>query len=418
VFIWLALLYVIIAFADITASTFVSKPEELANIKTHFHPGGAVAASSIFYLILSMVLGLTDKFLKPPTWLTTIIFVPLIAVCIWLGTIYSQYFVLDVKIWAILIMIYCALGSVMPVWLLLQPRGFLGGFVLYAVLILGVIGIFFGNYEIKQPVFTSFDLGTSMGTLFPFLFVTIACGACSGFHGLVCSGTTSKQIDKEKHCHTIGYGAMLAEAFVAFIALTTIMIMAPEEVKGMKPGAIYGRGIGEYLTLIIGKENLEFAITLGAMAFSTFVFDTLDVATRLGRYLIQELISKVDKTGAAIGILLTAGIPSFALLTMEEGGWIKFWTLFGASNQLLAALTLLSVTVWLYESRKRIFFTLIPMIFILLITLVALFKIAKSNYVQIQGFDANLLNSLVSISLILLAIFICFQAISKVRSKA
>ena len=128
------------------------------------------------------------------------------------------------------------------------------------------------------------------GTLFPFLFVTIACGACSGFHGLVCSGTTSKQIDKESHTQPVGYGAMLAEGFVAFIALVTIMIVSSEAVKGVSPGTIYGNGIGNFLTILIGKQYLPFAITFGAMAFSTFVFDTFDVCMRLGRYIVQELV--------------------------------------------------------------------------------------------------------------------------------
>jgi carbon starvation protein len=132
------------------------------------------------------------------------------------------------------------------------------------------------------------------------------------------------------------------------------MIMAPSEVKGLKPGTIYGRGIGDFLTLIIGKDKLAFATTFGAMAFSTFVFDTLDVSTRLGRYLIQELTGLKGRMGAILGTLLTLAIPALILFTMQEGSWTKFWTLFGASNQLLAALSLLSITLWLYQQRKRI----------------------------------------------------------------
>ena len=146
--------------------------------------------------------------------------------------------------------------------------------------------------------------------LFPFLFVTIACGACSGFHGLVCSGTTSKQIDKESHTHPVGYGAMLAEGFVAFIALVTVMIASKETLfapdgKMLSAGKIYGNGIGNFLTILIGKEHLQFAITFGAMAFSTFVFDTLDVCMRLGRYIVQELFGIPGRVGAVIGTLAT-----------------------------------------------------------------------------------------------------------------
>jgi carbon starvation protein len=413
IFIWLALVYIIVAFADITAGSFVTKPEELGSMVVDFNPGGAVAAASILFLSLSLLLGVVQKYLKPPLWVASLIFVPLAFVSAMIGTEISEFFIMDVKSWALLIVVYCALGSMAPVWLLLQPRGFLGGFILYFSLIVGVIGIFFGGYEIKQPIFTSFDLGTSTGLLFPFLFVTIACGACSGFHGLVCSGTTSKQIDRESHMHPIGYGAMLAEAFVAFIALSTIMILSLDEAAGLRPGTIYGQGLGRYMTLVIGEQYLPFAITMGAMAFSTFVFDTLDVSTRLGRYLIQELTGLTGTLGAWLGTGLTIGVPALILAMTSDGSWIKFWTLFGASNQLLAALTLLSVTLWLHEARKRIAFTLIPMLFVLSTTLTALILIAKSGFESSRGFDTNLLNSLVSVALILLAIFICFAALKK-----
>lgn len=412
-FIWLALLYVIIAFADITAGSFVSKPEEMAKLNVEFNPGGAVAAASLLFLLLSLILGVVQRFLNPPLWVLSIVFVPLTFLAAWAGTWISHFFIMDARTWAVLIVLYCAAGSVLPVWLLLQPRGFLGGFILYFSLAVGVIGIFFGGYEIKQPHFTSFDLGTSTGLLFPFLFVTIACGACSGFHGLVCSGTTSKQIDRESHLHPVGYGAMLAEAFVAFIALSTVMIISPEEAKGLRPGTIYGHGLGEYMTLVIGKENLPFAVTLGAMAFSTFVFDTLDVSARLGRYLIQELTGLRDSFGAWLGTGLTVGVPSLILWTTPEGGYLKFWTLFGASNQLLAALTLLAITLWLHKARKRIAFTLIPMIFVLVTTLTALTIMTQNACQASVGFDANLANALVSLTLILLALFICGSAVYK-----
>ena len=179
------------------------------------------------------------------------------------------------------------------------------------------------------------------GMLFPFLFVTIACGACSGFHGLVCSGTTSKQVDRESHIRPVGYGGMLAEGFVALIALVTVMIVAQEALRGKAPGTIYGNGIGQFLTLIIGQDKLAFAITFGAMAFSTFVFDTLDVCTRLGRYIVQELFGWRGRVGALVGTLLTMALPFYFIVFAPPNSWSKFWTLFGASNQLLAALTLL-----------------------------------------------------------------------------
>lgn len=405
-FIWIALIYIIVAFADITASSFVSTPEELQSLTLNFHPGGAVAWASTAYLLLSICLGLVDRYLKTPLWLNTLIFVPATFAVCWAGTYFSHWFQMDQTSWAILICVYCAIASLLPMSVLLQPRGYLGGYVLYVVLILGLIGLFFSERTIQQPAFTGFHFDKMTGSLFPFLFVTIACGACSGFHGLVCSGTTSKQIDKETHLHAIGYGAMLAEGFVALISLSIIMMMAPGEVLGMKPGSIYGRGIGEFLTLIIGKEHLPFAITFGAMAFSTFVFDTLDVSTRLGRYLIEELTGLKGKTGAFLGTILTILPAALILMNTGPGMWSQFWTLFGAANQLLAALTLLVISVWLHKNNKRLAFTLIPMMFVLVTTLVALVQLSRSNWEKSIGLDIQLLNSMMSMGLIGLSIYL------------
>jgi carbon starvation protein len=413
-FMWIALLYVIVAFADITAGSFDRGTEELAGA-SDFNPGGAVAIASVMYLGLSVLLGLVERYLKPPLWLSTIVFVPATLGAAWLGTKFSHVLIMDTRTWALLIIGYCGVASLLPVWALLQPRGYLGGFVLYFALALGVIGIFFGGYEIQQPAFKTWDAGGMTGTLFPFLFVTIACGACSGFHGLVCSGTTSKQIDRESHLHPVGFGAMLAEGFVALIALVTVMIMTGDQLKGLKPGTIYGNGLGEFMTLLIGPEHRAFAITFGAMAFSTFVFDTLDVSTRLGRYIIQELFGWRSKAGAVLAIVLTIAPAALILGTAPQGSYVGFWTLFGASNQLLAALTLLAITVWLHQARKRIAFTLLPMIFVLTITLWSLSKLVYGHLQASRGLDLALLNGVTASALIALALFLAVSALLKVR---
>ena len=156
-----------------------------------------------------------------------------------------------------------------------------------------------------------------MGTGTPFLFVTIACGACSGFHGLVCSGTTSKQIARETHCHPIGYGGMLLEGFVALIALATVMIVATPSTAGQAPGTIYGAGLGRFLVVLIGDQHLRFATTFGAMAFSTFVFDTIDVGTRLGRYIVQELLAWKGRAAMVLATALTVLPPAIVLGTTQ-----------------------------------------------------------------------------------------------------
>ncbi len=420
-FIWIALVYVIVAFTDITAGSFARGTEELEGGGVKFHPGGAVAAASVFYLGLSIVLGIVQKFAKPPLWLVTVIFVPATFAASWLGTHVSDWLVFGPVEWGLLILLYCAVASVLPVWALLQPRGYLGGFVLYTALALGVLGILFGGYEIQQPAFKAWDTGKSAGTLFPFLFVTIACGACSGFHGLVCSGTTSKQIDRESHTRAVGYGAMLAEAFVALIALVTVVIFTQDRLvdvagKPLKPGTIYGNGIGEFMTILVGRDNLAFAITFGAMAFSTFVFDTLDVATRLGRYLIQELTGWKHLGGAVFGTVATI-VPAAAFLVYGgEGSYLRFWTLFGASNQLLAALSLISIAVWLRAEGKSSVFVLVPAAFVLTITLWALVEVARVNLVESTGFDVKLANGLSALALLALAAYLVATGVRRLRA--
>jgi len=420
-FIWIALVYVIVAFTDITAGSFVGGTDVLQG-STGFNPGGAVAIASVMYLVLSIILGLVERFLKPPLWLSTIIFVPATFALSYFGTQFSNVLNFEHQSWSILILLYCIIASLVPVWVLLQPRGYLGGFVLYAAIAIGVIGVFFGGYSIQQPAFKSFDVGGTTGILFPFLFVTIACGACSGFHGLVCSGTTSKQIDKESHARPIGYGAMLAEGFVAFIALVTVMIASREVLfapdgKALSAGKIYGNGIGNFLTILIGRDNLQFAITFGAMAFSTFVFDTLDVCMRLGRYIVQEIFGLPGRIGAIAGTLATVALPFILIFFAKPGSYLDFWTLFGASNQLLAGLTLLSITVWLYKARRRIAFTLLPMLFVLTITLWALGLLVYGNLTASTGFDIKLVNGIASLVLILLAIYLVLTALFKLRTE-
>jgi carbon starvation protein len=408
-FVWIALVYVILAFADITASTFVGRTEDLEGLGVHFNPGGAVAMASVLYLVLSIGMGLVERYLKPPLWLTTLIFVPGTLFMVWLGTQLSTVLVLPGRTWSVLILVYCFAASLTPVWALLQPRGYLGGFVLYMALAVGTVGIFFGGFTVQQEAFKTWQAPGLTGSLFPFLFVTIACGACSGFHGLVCSGTTSKQIARESHCRPVGYGSMLLEAFVALIALSTVMIAAPQELAGKGPGVVYGSGFGRYLAVLIGQKHLLFATTFGAMAFSTFVFDTLDVSTRLGRYILQELFDWSGRQGALLATSITTALPLALLLLAGEESYRAFWTLFGTSNQLLAALTLLALSVWLHRSRKPALFTLAPMAFVALTTLSSLVIQAVAAF-HGAATPTAIANGLVSMVLIGLAVVLMGEA--------
>jgi carbon starvation protein len=410
-FIWIALLYVILAFADITASTFVGKTEDLEGLAVSFNPGGAVALASLLYLGLSVVMGVVERYLRPPLWLSTLVFVPATLGVVWFGTLHSTWLLADARFWGIAILVYCFVASLTPVWALLQPRGYLGGFVLYMALAVGVFGILFGDFAIQQDAFKTWQGPGLTGALFPFLFVTIACGACSGFHGLVCSGTTSKQIAKEGDCRMVGYGAMLLEAFVALIALSTVMIATPGELAGKGPGVVYGQGLGRYLALAIGQKHLLFATTFGAMAFSTFVFDTLDVSTRLGRYILQELFGWSSRSGAVLATAITAFVPLVFLLAAGEGAYRAFWVLFGTSNQLLAALSLLGLSVWLRRSGKRTAYVLLPMAFVLGITVWSLVIQALAAVRAPLRVGTQTMNGVVSVVLLGLAALLVVEAL-------
>ena len=423
-FIWLALIYVIVAFTDVTASTFLGRIEELDGVQVGFNAGGAVAFASVTYLSLAIVMGVWQRFGNPPLWLLTAIFVPATLAAVWLGTQFSDVLALQgpsaQKTWGAILLVYCFVASLLPVWMLLQPRGYLGGFVLYLVLAAGVIGVFVGGFTVAQPAFKGFEVGGLSGSLFPFLFVTIACGACSGFHGLVCGGTTSKQIARETHCRPVGYGAMLCETFVALIALVTVMIASPT--VRAPAGAIYGQGIGQFLTVVLGREHLLFATVFGSMAFSTFVFDTLDVATRLGRYIIQELFDWRSRASGALATLATVGVPLLFLLSADPPApgkpptYMAFWTLFGTSNQLLAALTLVSVTVWLKRQGRPSWFTWAPMLFVLVVTVWALILQAYSGFTApTDGGRLPFVNACVAMALLGLASLVVIEALRAVQ---
>jgi carbon starvation protein len=354
-FIWIALLYVIVAFTDITASEF-----------TNAEFGGGVATSSVLYLGLAVALGLLLRLWPLPLPVVAGVFGPLLVGAIWLGQ--QAPIALPAwagenprKTWDMLILGYCFVAAVLPMWLLLQPRGFLGGFLLYGFLAAGVVGLLFGGLRVQSPAFLGFS-SAGHGPLFPILFVTIACGACSGFHGLVCSGTTSKQLASERHAPLVGYGAMLAEGVVALIALSTVMI-GP---VGSKPDAIFAGGIARFLSIL--GIPLEFATAFGFLALTTFIYDTLDVTTRLARYILQELFDWKGGFGRYAATAATVLPAAFFLLALPNDAYAAVWSLFGTSNQLLAALTLTGIAVWLERTGRSPAPALYPALFLMAVT--------------------------------------------------
>ncbi len=416
IYIWLALIYVIIAFTDITARTFVTDMPLPNGDKIL---GSGIATTSILYLFLGIVMGFILRKTKLSLWKATFIFIPLICVVIWLGQkipiqIPPFFGNNPVQTWNFLLLAYCGIASIIPVWLLLQPRGYLGGFFLYGVLLAGCIGLILGGFKTEYPAFLGFS-HIKLGPLFPMLFITIACGACSGFHGVVCSGTTSKQLEHETDAKAVGYGGMLLEGFIAVLSLTTVIMLTKGSPQATQdPNLIYAQGIGNFLG-VFGIPT-SFAISFGLLAFATFVYDTLDVATRLSRYILQELLKLRGSKGAWIATLITLALPLFLvnLKVMGPDGnpiqaWQIFWSIFGASNQLLAALTLLGITVWLKKKGKSWWLTAIPMVFMLIVTLWALILMslnAPSHIIQI-----------IALMLLGLAILLVIEAVKVLKKK-
>jgi carbon starvation protein len=363
-FIWIALIYVVVAFTDITASSFVGV-QTLENGQVV--SGGGIATSSLLYLLLPILLGLLLRYTKISLGVATAIFLPLVGLAIWGGqkipfdlSTLTGLSELDArKVWNVLILGYCFVAAMIPMWLLLQPRGHLGGYFLLFALVGGALGLIFGGKTVEYPAFLNWT--TARGdTLFPMLFITIACGACSGFHALIASGTTSKQLRRETDAQPVAYGSMLLEAMVAIISLACVMMLAAGSplLQKPQPNFIYAQGIGSFLATL--GIPVAFAVSFGLMAFTTFVYDTLDVCTRLGRYVLQELMGWQDRKGKWAATFITAIVPLILVTqTMTDAAgkpipaWRVFWELFGASNQLLAALTLLGVTVWLWKRERK-----------------------------------------------------------------
>lgn len=419
IFVWLSLLYVITAFTDLTSSAFLD-PEL----------GGATASSSAIYLLLGIAMGVALYRFKMPLWLASLIFLPLVVLSIVAGPMFPLILPASwgnpKDIWNIILLVYCFAASLVPVWMLLQPRGYLGGFFLYGTLVAGLAGLLIGGEVVRYPAFTGFFSEKGL-PLFPLLFVTVACGACSGFHGIVCSGTTSKQIAKEKDCHLVGYGGMLLEGIVAVLALSTVMVLSKNDVlAGASPDRIYAEGLSHFVGFLgIPKE---LARSFALLAFATFIYDTLDVTTRLGRQIFEELTGLKGKIGRILATLASLAIPLFCVsLKLSDGrggvlpAWKVFWTIFGTSNQLLAALTLMLLSLWLKKNGKSWWIAAIPMAFMAVVTFSSL-AILMQPFLKALGQGRFVLDAVSAVAVLLLALasvlFIRAAAIFKKTGRA
>jgi len=397
-FAYLTLILVVAAFASIVASTFGAVVgEDGAVDKAASATNASVAMVSLLFIVIAIIFGFCVYRRNAPMLISTVLGVAAIAICMAIGMNFHPFY-LTAKTWMIIVGLYIAVASVTPVWILLQPRDYLSSFLLYAMLAVAIIGIVGAHPNIDSatfPAFAGFAVESAKGTqyLFPVLFTTVACGAISGFHSLVSSGTTSKQLDKESDAKPIAYGGMLLECVLAVI---TICAIAYARQTGHTAGAtdIFAGGIAGMVATIPGLKGAESILyTLLVLTYSAFCLTSLDTATRLARFMFQEFWLEPGQTSKDIkgGFKKILVNPYFAtILTVVLGillgltGWQKIWDLFGAANQLLAGLGLLAVATWLSNAGKNNKMFLIPMAFMMVVTICSL-VLTIVNKVKIIG---------------------------------
>ena len=393
IFTWFMLVLIIAVFCKAVASIFVKEP--------------ATVTSSFLFILLAVVFGATIYRFKAPLWLASVVGVVFLIGCVVLGIhfpIQQSY-----NFWICILFGYVFVAAVTPVWILLQPRDYLNSFLLFSALLGSVIGIVVVNPKVEFPAVTQFH--TDLGYLFPILFVTVACGAISGFHSLISSGTTSKQLSNEKDARPIGYGSMLLEGLLAVVALITAVTILQGDYRrlvtseGGGPIGIFSSGVGGFLAHL--GLSYEAGVTFAALAISAFALTTLDTATRLGRFAFQEFFERKDRQSILsrnryVGTLVTI---AFAGLLVFSGTSETLWPLFGSANQLLASLVLLVITVWLAELRKNNSFVKYPMYFMFCVTLTALGSLIYKNLVA-----GNFSLLLITVLLFMVAVVLVVQA--------
>lgn len=404
----LALILVVAVFLQLAVKTMAASP--------------AVAFSACLYMALAVLFGVLVYRFKISIWPVTIVMVPIILGACWFATQFPAVaapFALSEDAWLWILVAYILLASVLPVWLLLQPRDYLASYFLYFAVIVGAVGMIFGSkFEVILPAYKTLTAGPNNNQyLWPMLFVIVACGAISGFHSLVGSGTTSKQLRKETDSVLVGYGSMLLEGVVAVMAIGTIMISGRVLEGG--PVMTYAQGFGKFAALL--GINPEVGVAMGALAINSFILTSLDTATRLTRYQIQELSDyKINKYVATAIAVACAVVLLRVKTTAADGTEISaadaIWPIFGSANQLVAALALLSVGVFVQKGlKKNAAFLMYPMWFMLATTLAALVLLIRD---QFQSAVPSYLIIVVSVVLMILAIMMVREAITALKTGA
>ena len=386
---------VVAAFLDITAGTF--------GIDVGSAEGSAAAGTaSMLFIVLALLFGFMVYRRGVNVAVSTVIGVILLAIVIFISDRYP-FLQLTKLHWQIILTVYIILASLMPVWILLQPRDYLSSFLLYAMVIGGLVGLIVMRPSMEAPIFTS--INPSAGNyLFPILFITVACGAISGFHALVSSGTSAKQLNSEKDAKLVGYGAMLIEGIVAIIALMSVTAVKANIGSTAPIPERFATGVATFMASFgipmgIGK-------TFVTLAYASFALTSLDSATRIGRYLLQELGEYTSADGRVHKTFLTNPYVATAItvavsLLFTAYGYARIWPIFGSANQLLAGLSLLAVAAWIKNRQKRTSWeTIIPLVFMFAVTLSALGLVVYTNIIK-HTFDGYVLAAIAAILIIL-----------------
>ncbi len=411
IFVWLFCILVIAAFADIVSGTFNGFVNEKANVS-----GASTASTSIIFMVFALLLGLYFRKMQPSTTMQCLIGMGTLVLALFLGLTFPIF--ASKQVWFIFTFGYIFVASVLPVWLLLQPRDFLNSFLLLAMLLAAFVGILVAQPAMNLPAFTAFTVKGQY--LFPMLFVTIACGAISGFHALVSSGTSSKQVNSEKDMKLISFGGMLLECFLAVIALVAVGALATSTTMPQgTPPTIFANALASFLSQIGLPSDVIF--TLITLAISAFALTSLDSVARVGRLSFQEIFHVDGKVPDSATLRFISSnyfatfITLFMGLLLALGGYQSIWPLFGSANQLLAALALIAVSVFLQRTGKKNFMLIIPMYSMLLITVTSLCILINGNITKILNntgsFSANLLQLIFAILLLALGLIVAKQSL-------
>ena len=437
IFSYLTLILVVAAFASIVANTFKATYDESGVLdKVASSANASTAMISILFILVAIVFGFLVYRRNAGLGISTVIGVAAIVLCMAIGLKFHPLY-LNGTTWMIIVGIYITVASVTPVWILLQPRDYLSSFLLYGMMIVAVVGIVGAHPTIDIPAFTGFvdqatnGSGVSLGTLFPALFITIACGAISGFHSLVGSGTTAKQLDNEKDARPIAYGGMLIECALALISLCAVGYIWKEYVPGgvTTPTAVFATGISRMcatIPFLAGAEHVIYSLLI--LAVSAFCLTSLDTATRLARYMFQEFwLNPGEDVASVTGFRAILVKPIVAtLITVVLGiflglnGYANIWALFGAANQLLAALGLMAVATWLGQIGKNNKMFFIPMFFMLIVTICSLLLTIKTNLGAIGAEGAGswpIVRLVLAVLLIVLSLILAVKAVKTISGQ-